>query len=152
MLLNFITTPQTLPTRSICTGAFLKTTNSIASKIVCSDSVPNISWIHRNMPTTSGKISRPGWHHRKWICKYSHFFTLPPFSCFTLLCTIFWLFYFVFLWFNSSRDHGRCSCGKKMKNMRRPGSNGQKCSRDKGEEEQDKENQVYRVDFEMFFT
>ena len=41
---------------------------------------------------------------------------------------------------------------QKMKNMRRPGPNGQKRSRDKGEEERDKENQVYRVDFEMFFT
>ena len=34
MLLNFITTPQILPTRLIRTGAFLKATNSIASKIV----------------------------------------------------------------------------------------------------------------------
>ena len=40
---------------------------------------------------------------------------------------------------------------KKMR-MRRPGPNGQKRSRDKGEEEWDKENQVYMVDFEMFFT
>lgn len=41
---------------------------------------------------------------------------------------------------------------QKMKNMRRPGPNGQKRSRDKGEEEQDKENQVKRVDIEMFLT
>ena len=41
---------------------------------------------------------------------------------------------------------------QKMKNMRRPEPNGQKHSWDKGEEERDKENQVYRVDFEMFFT
>ena len=41
---------------------------------------------------------------------------------------------------------------KKMKNLRRPGPNGQNRSRDKGEEERDKENQVYMVDFEMFFT